>query len=348
MKKILEQLKKESGQVLVLLAFAFAVLIGFSALAVDVGYMMVQKGALQKAADAAALSGALSLSKTNSESDIENVVKSYIEANPNYNKADSIVINEITPNWSKGTVYVNIEQKAPKFLSQVITPDSVTLNVEAEAGIWSGGALPFVNLDDHYPDPLDDEFDMADGDDHPDFDGNDIIYAWNSAGRGDYERVHDSDAPYSYDNTSCQVNYKDGGITVEKGTDINDDLKDYMSHIVVGSDEQQSYVFSLSNYAIKKADEAAKAAKDKVDIPDDCKEYQYLNEIKNTMVIPLKHLVILCVNIENKEFKASKRVLELKVEKVYYYDPSKTDFFDASHNRPFANAGGTSLATLVK
>ncbi|MEL7649869.1 MAG: Tad domain-containing protein [Sedimentibacter sp.] len=347
MKKILEHLKNESGQALVLLAFAFAVLIGFSALAVDVGYMTVQKGALQKAADAAALSGALSLSKTNSVTDIEKAVKSYIEANPNYNKSASIVINEVTPNWKNGTVYVNIEQKAPKFLSRIITPDSVTLKAEAEAGIWSGGALPFVNLDDHYPDPMDPRFDMA-GEDDPDFDGDKTVYAWNSAGRGDYERLLESDAPYSPDYTSCYVNYKDGGITVEKGTDINFKLKEYMSHIVVGSDEQQSYVFSLSNQAIKKADEAAKAVKDKLEIPDDCKEYQYLNEIKNTMEIPLRHLVILNVNIENKEFKASKRVLELKVEKVYYYDSSKADFFDASYNRPFANAGGTALATLVK
>jgi len=52
---------REEGQVVVIVALALAVLVGFAALAIDVGQFMWEKRALQNAADAAALAGAMEL-----------------------------------------------------------------------------------------------------------------------------------------------------------------------------------------------------------------------------------------------------------------------------------------------
>jgi len=48
----------DRGQVLVLVALAFVVLLGFAALAVDVGFMYTVRNELQRCADAGALAGA--------------------------------------------------------------------------------------------------------------------------------------------------------------------------------------------------------------------------------------------------------------------------------------------------
>lgn len=48
----------ERGQVLVVVALAFVALLGFAALAVDVGYMYTVRHELQRCADAGALAGA--------------------------------------------------------------------------------------------------------------------------------------------------------------------------------------------------------------------------------------------------------------------------------------------------
>jgi Flp pilus assembly protein TadG len=57
--------KNNRGQVLVLVAFALIVLIGFAALAIDIGYFYHTKNQLQGAADAAALAGAIKMDGTN-------------------------------------------------------------------------------------------------------------------------------------------------------------------------------------------------------------------------------------------------------------------------------------------
>jgi len=52
-----ELIKKEEGNVLVLSAFALVVLLGFAALAIDVGVILTARSQLQNAVDAAALAG---------------------------------------------------------------------------------------------------------------------------------------------------------------------------------------------------------------------------------------------------------------------------------------------------
>ncbi len=56
--KLLEKVKNQAGATAVIIAITLPMLIGFTALAVDVGYMHVTKNELQNVADAAALAGA--------------------------------------------------------------------------------------------------------------------------------------------------------------------------------------------------------------------------------------------------------------------------------------------------
>ncbi|KAF5056625.1 putative Flp pilus-assembly TadE/G-like protein [anaerobic digester metagenome] len=68
MKIVKKILKEEDGQALVLVALMMVVLIGFAAIAVDIGMVTWQKSNLQNAADAAALAGAMDLpNKTSAE-----------------------------------------------------------------------------------------------------------------------------------------------------------------------------------------------------------------------------------------------------------------------------------------
>ena len=50
--------RTQRGSMLVTASLFFIILIGFAALAVDVGHMMIARNELQNAADAAALAGA--------------------------------------------------------------------------------------------------------------------------------------------------------------------------------------------------------------------------------------------------------------------------------------------------
>ena len=57
-KQIVSRMKDQSGTVAILVAFVMVVLIGITALAVDIGYVATTKNELQNVADAAALAGA--------------------------------------------------------------------------------------------------------------------------------------------------------------------------------------------------------------------------------------------------------------------------------------------------
>lgn len=66
--------RKQKGLVAVLITVAFALMIGFAALAIDVNHMVLNKARLQNAADAAALAGAKQADQTDSAADINAAV----------------------------------------------------------------------------------------------------------------------------------------------------------------------------------------------------------------------------------------------------------------------------------
>ena len=55
MKRLIPTMKDQAGAVAVTVAILLVLLVGFAALAIDVGYLMVTRNELQNVADAAAL-----------------------------------------------------------------------------------------------------------------------------------------------------------------------------------------------------------------------------------------------------------------------------------------------------
>src|SRR5260221_14560547 len=76
--------ENRSGQALVLVAIALVALIGFAALAIDVGHAYAQRRQLQNAADAAALAGARLVCGSGSDAAIWAEVQNYVNSNSNH------------------------------------------------------------------------------------------------------------------------------------------------------------------------------------------------------------------------------------------------------------------------
>lgn len=150
-------LGNESGQSMILVALMLTVILGFGALAIDVGYMTIQKSSLQNAADSAALAGAMMVPKYYDESE-EGQVYSYVEnyAEENFKEDATSTISQ-SINRDDRTIEVTITQQVPKFLAGIFDVDGEIPNkimrVKAKAKFiahWEGEALPFVNVNDLY------------------------------------------------------------------------------------------------------------------------------------------------------------------------------------------------------
>ena len=147
MKRKLEREKKrgvlwgdESGQILVLVAFAAVFLIGMAALAVDVGHGLVVRNELQNAADASALAGAGNLNPS---------------PIPHWALAESVALSSIAWNQSNGQFlstcdpqsgYWNLLRNPAGLRPQGITPGTqdvpaVMVTVRKVVG-QNGGEVP--------------------------------------------------------------------------------------------------------------------------------------------------------------------------------------------------------------
>lgn len=147
-------IKSESGQTMVLVALMLVVLLGFGALAIDVGAMTFQRSSLQNAADSAALAGALLVPQAYGHDVVKEEMKVYAESNF---KTDSTVSYnpDISIDINNRTVDITINQNVPKFLGGVLSDETKIMTVYAKAkykSLWGGEALPFVNLADKYND----------------------------------------------------------------------------------------------------------------------------------------------------------------------------------------------------
>lgn len=148
--------RDESGQVLVIVALSLVVLLGFTALAIDVGMMMHKRAQLQKAADAAALAGIMDVwEKADTHSigiaTAENyalsngasqVAASVSRSHPSYTSASSMIGDPIF-------LEVICEGTVNHYFAPIIGIHSTHITAEAVAvktANWIGEALPFVNL----------------------------------------------------------------------------------------------------------------------------------------------------------------------------------------------------------
>ena len=137
---------RERGQVLALCSVFLVVLLGFAAMAVDVGSWYVEKHKLQSAADAAALAGAGHLPAGFA------VAQATASAQFNKNKTsgDAAAITNVTTNTANDTVQVIATGTAPSFFAKVFGHDQTNLRVTAKAVIRTvtsfsstGNVMPF-------------------------------------------------------------------------------------------------------------------------------------------------------------------------------------------------------------
>ena len=122
--------KEEDGQSLVMVALLFVVLLGFSALVIDVGMLYVTKAQLQNAADAGALAGAaVPLSDTIEEAEEyarSNGVDDTVPGTTIIVDPDAIVASEPT---TTGKAYTNEE------LAEMRTELKMELNAKSDADL---------------------------------------------------------------------------------------------------------------------------------------------------------------------------------------------------------------------
>lgn len=117
-------LKNESGQSMVIVALMLIVLLGFGALAVDVGAMTFERSSLQNAADAAALAGVKDMS--------ESVARSYAKKNFPKLQDDNIRVNT-SYNGDPDKIEVIIEMTVNHALAGVLGIHQSDMKVRAVA-----------------------------------------------------------------------------------------------------------------------------------------------------------------------------------------------------------------------
>jgi Flp pilus assembly protein TadG len=128
-------LRDESGQALVLMVFSMTVLLGFLALAVDVGLLFNAKRKVQTAADAAAIAGALAYSYQGAS---YATGAAYEAANSNGVETSAVTVTPSpSDGWHTGAGYIEvvIRQKNPTFLMKVFNRSSMFVAARAVAGI---------------------------------------------------------------------------------------------------------------------------------------------------------------------------------------------------------------------
>lgn len=129
--RILSRLaKEERGSALVLIALMMTVLMGFTALVIDIGLLAVSKNKLTVATDAAALAGAQELPNTTLA---RQRAEEYIQAN-------GVPLSQVAIDFPSGTTTIRVQanQQVDYLFAPVIGKESGLVNATSRAG---GGAI---------------------------------------------------------------------------------------------------------------------------------------------------------------------------------------------------------------
>ena len=145
--KIRDFHKDERGNIILIAAFVMLVLTAFAGLVVDGGHLYMSKAKLQKAANAAALSGGQELT-TNAGEPVTNIVKGILDAHDVLPYLQSI---NVTPEKS---VAVHLNEPVALFFSSIVGFDKVDVKVKATVEVGkmgrASGAAP-IGIDDSIP-----------------------------------------------------------------------------------------------------------------------------------------------------------------------------------------------------
>jgi Flp pilus assembly protein TadG len=121
--------RNERGQVIVLTVIALTVLLGMSALVLDVGAWFHEKRQLQATADAAALAGAQALPDTPATA--QNMAVTYADKNGGGVLAGDVTIS--STNANNDTISVAAKKNQPGFFSRVFGVSAVDVGAKAKA-----------------------------------------------------------------------------------------------------------------------------------------------------------------------------------------------------------------------
>jgi Flp pilus assembly protein TadG len=145
-----QRFKQEQGTTLVMVALSFSILMGFMALAVDVGLLFRVKRNIQIAADAAATAGAFDYFNSLSSSSAVKAATNAATANgftTGVNGATVTVINPVTSgaHTGNGVVEVDISEPSPTVFMRVFGHNTMTVGARAVAGNAPGPCIYLMN-----------------------------------------------------------------------------------------------------------------------------------------------------------------------------------------------------------
>lgn len=135
----MKQLRDESGQTLVLVAVGLTVLLGFLALATDVGVQLHRKALAQTAADAAAMAGASQVVPLSGQEGLTGNISTaaYASALQNGFAAGAVTINDPPLHGAfagtPGYVEAVVTQSAPTFFMKLFGQNFLTVSARAVA-----------------------------------------------------------------------------------------------------------------------------------------------------------------------------------------------------------------------
>lgn len=127
----------QKGSIFVLMAFTIPFIFALTAIAVDCGFLYIQKSHLQNIADAAALAGASQLGTSRGEA--QRMAEDYIARNSTAADAANRIDFAFTENANTKTIRVEITRADPLHLMNFFRADTVDLTVHAVAS-YTGGA----------------------------------------------------------------------------------------------------------------------------------------------------------------------------------------------------------------
>jgi len=155
LKFALSRLRSERGQALVLAALSMVIVMGFAAMAIDVGFWYSEKREAQKAVDAAALAGAMELPDDSVAA--EAMAREYLVKN-GVTDEDTISVtfrctstyqiacNPAANKWD--TIVVEIERPADAWFARIVGINGVLIkDVRAAGCVGACGGSPFVPVD---------------------------------------------------------------------------------------------------------------------------------------------------------------------------------------------------------
>jgi len=133
---------QSSGQIIVLASIAMIAVIGFAALAVDIGYMYSTRRSMQTAADAAAIAAANALQSSNSNN-YQQAATDVATLNGFTNGQNGVTVTVGTPTsgpYSGNTSYVevDVQQAVPTFFLRVLGFNTLNVGARAVSGTVSG------------------------------------------------------------------------------------------------------------------------------------------------------------------------------------------------------------------